>query len=178
MPTPQLQTTLLKVLLPLVVIGAVFVAARRRHLTPHADLALARPPVGQTVLWIVIYATWMLITNRIVGWRGPWDFTPWMRDPLLVDVLRVLAVGILGPVAEELLFRGLFYRLLVPTRLGVAGTIVVLAIVWSVLHYTYSPVVIGILLVDGLLLGTARYTTASMYVPIAMHIVWNLYAVW
>jgi CAAX amino terminal protease family. len=35
-----------------------------------------------------------------------------------------------------------------------------------------------LIFVDGLLLGAARYRTKSVYVPIAMHLLWNLYAIW
>lgn len=178
MMSPQLQKTLLKVLIPLVAIGVVFIVSRRRRFAPRADLALVAPPLGQAILWVLVYAVWMFATDRMVGWRGPWDFTPWTQSSLLVDVLRVLAVCFLGPIAEELVFRGFLYRRLLPTRLGVTGTIIVLGVGWAALHYTYTPLVVGILLVDGLLLGTARYKTGSLYVPIVMHIVWNLYAVW
>ncbi len=67
----------------------------------------------------------------MIGWRGPWDITIWRQSPLFIDALRVLAVGILGPLAEELIFRGLLYGLLSRTRLGVIWTIVFLAGFWA-----------------------------------------------
>jgi len=38
--------------------------------------------------------------------------------------------------------------------------------------------VIGVILADGLLLGLARLASRSVWPPIAMHIFYNLYAVW
>jgi membrane protease YdiL (CAAX protease family) len=83
--------------------------------------------VGLTVAWVAGYAAWMLATNAVMGWRGPWDFTPWRTAPLLVDAGRVLAVSILGPIAEELRFRGVLFGVLV-RRFPVMPVIVVLAI--------------------------------------------------
>ncbi|HVG26682.1 MAG TPA: CPBP family intramembrane glutamic endopeptidase [Acidobacteriaceae bacterium] len=176
--TPQLQKTVLKVVVPLLIIAGVFVIARFRRLSWREDLGLIRPPAGESALWIAVYAAWMLLTDWLMGWRGPWDFTVWAQSPLIVDVLRVLAVSFLGPIGEELAFRGLLYGRLVKTRLGVAGTIVVLAAGWAAIHTDYSLSVILVIFVGGLLLGAARYRTGSVLLPIVMHILWNLYAVW
>jgi len=176
--TPQLQKTLLKVVFPLVVIACVFVVARLRRLSWREDLGLIRPPAGESALWIAVYVAWMLLTDRLIGWRGPWDFTVWVQSPLIVNVLRVLAVSFLGPIGEELTFRGFLYGRLARTRLGVVGTIVVLAAAWAAIHTDYSLPVVLVIFVSGLLLGVARYRTGSVLLPIAMHVVWNLYAVW
>ena len=89
-----------------------------------------------------------------------------------------LAVGILGPTAEELVFRGVLFSRLMTTRLGPVGTIVLLALVWSAIHTSYELRVIAVIFVEGLILGAARWKTGSVIPPILMHIVWNLYAVW
>jgi membrane protease YdiL (CAAX protease family) len=120
----------------------------------------------------------MLGTNAVIGWRGPWDFAPWRNAPLMDDVGRVLGVGILGPVAEELLFRGVFYAWLIRARVRTVPTVMVLAAVWSVAHLAYAPGVMGLIFVDGLLLGSARYRTRSLVVPMLMHVMWNLYVIW
>ena len=90
----------------------------------------------------------------------------------------MLGVGILGPIAEELIFRGLLYGRLVGTRLGAVGSIVILALGWALIHTSYSGVVIAVIFVEGLLLGAARWRTGSVLAPVLMHILWNLYAVW
>jgi membrane protease YdiL (CAAX protease family) len=38
--------------------------------------------------------------------------------------------------------------------------------------------VIAIIVVDGILLGLARWRTGSVFVPIVMHALYNLYAIW
>lgn len=168
----------LKVLIPLVAIAMVFLVARFRGLSLHEDLGLRGSSLTATFFWVGLAAVWMLASNALVNWRGPWDFTPWRETPMLANTLRVLAVGILGPIAEELIFRGLLYGRLAGTRLGAVGSIVVLALAWALIHTSYSATVIAVIFVEGLLLGAARWRTGSVLAPILMHIVWNFYAVW
>jgi membrane protease YdiL (CAAX protease family) len=155
----------------------VLVLFKTKHLS-REDIGLVRPTRLPLTLGIMLlYFGWMLGTNALLGWRGPWDWTPWLAAPLLASILRVLAVGFLGPIAEELIFRGWFFALLKP-KVGVAATLLLTSAGWALLHYDYPWTVIGVILVDGLLLGLARLTSRSVYPPIVMHILYNLYAVW
>ena len=179
----RLGPTLVKVLLPLATIAAALVAARRLRLAWRDDVGLRRPPLAAAAGWFAAYIAWMLGTNALMGWRGPWDFTAWAATPWPVAALRVLAVGVLGPIAEELLVRGLFYARLTRTRLGrtpagAVAVVVLLAAGWAVAHTAYTPGVIGVIFGAGLLLGAARAQTRSVVVPMCMHVAWNLYAVW
>jgi membrane protease YdiL (CAAX protease family) len=162
-----------------VVAGAAIalVLFKTQHMT-REELGLVRPARLPLTLGIMLlYLGWMLGTNALLGWRGPWDWTPWLAAPLPASILRVLAVGVLGPIAEELIFRGWFFGLL-KTRVGVAATLLLTSAGWALLHYDYSWAVIGVIVVDGLLLGLARLASRSVYPPIVMHIIYNLYAVW
>jgi membrane protease YdiL (CAAX protease family) len=169
--------TLVKLAVPLIVIAVAALIRWRRRLSWRDDVGIRPAPAGVTIAWMAGYAVWMLATNAAMDWRGPWDFTPWRTAPILVDAGRVLAVSILGPIAEELLFRGVLFGVLV-RRFPVAPVIVVLAIVWSLLHVSYDWSVIALIFVDGLILGVARDRTRSVIPPMLMHIAWNLYAIW
>jgi membrane protease YdiL (CAAX protease family) len=174
-----LSNPLLKVLLPLVGIGAVWlVSTRRFHLNMRDDLRLVAPAPGPTLLWLALALAWMLGTDYLMNWRGPWNFGPWQVQAGWVSVARVLGVGILGPITEELIFRGLLYARLRQARLNEWLVIMLLAAGWALLHQDYSAAIIAVIFVEGLLLGTARRFTGSLVVPILMHIAWNLYAVW
>ena len=174
----HLGKTALKVLIPLAGIAIVFLVARRRKLSPRDDIGLQPAPIGTGALWVVAGVVWMLGTNYFMNWRGAWDFTVWQQAPWYIDALRILGVGILGPVMEEMIFRGLFYGYLARTKLDVRITIALLAAGWALMHMSYTPGVIAVIFVFGVLLGAARWKTKSLYVPIAMHIAWNLYAIW
>jgi membrane protease YdiL (CAAX protease family) len=175
---PPLQASLLKVALPLLAIGIVVLNLKRRHYSLREYLGLIPPRPSQVALWMALYLGWMLLTNLIMSWRGPWDFSRWANSPMIVNVLRVLGVSILGPIAEELIFRGVLYYRLSRTRLGPIVAIVVLTAAWALLHFSYSPAVIAVIFVSGLILGFARWQSGSVILPILMHIAWNLYAVW
>jgi len=157
-------------------VAIVLVLARTRTL-PRAEMGLVRPSFYPSLLLLALYLAWMLGTDAAIHWRGPWDFGPWLAAPLLASVLRVAAVGFLGPIAEELIFRGWFLGAL-QKRVGPALAILVTAAGWAALHYEYGLAVLGIILVDGLLLGIARWRTGSVYPPILMHVLYNLYAIW
>jgi membrane protease YdiL (CAAX protease family) len=155
---------------------SVIVLFRTRNV-PREELGIVRPPLGLSALLLAVYLGWMLGSDALIHWRGPWDWRPWLAVPLAASAMRVLAVGILGPIAEELLFRGWFFGLL-DKRVGPVLTIVVTGVGWALLHYDYPWQVIAVIVVDGLLLGLARWKTRSVFPPMVMHALYNLYAIW
>jgi len=173
-----LGPTFLKDLIPVAGITSALLVARKSGLSLSGDVGLIAPPLPEGTLWMVLLAVWILGTDYFLRWRGSWDFTAWRNAAPAVAVLRVIGIVILAPISEELIFRGLFYRYLSRTRFGVMLTIVLLAAGWTVLHNTYLPNPAGVVFVAGLMLGAARWRTKSLYVPIAMHLIFNAYAVW
>ena len=155
--------------------AAVVILYRTRNL-PREQMGFARPPLVPAVLFVAVFIGWMLATNALIGWRGRWDFAPWIAAPLGASALRVLAVVLLGPIAEELVFRGFLMGYL--RRFGMPVAIGVSAFSWALLHYSYDWQVIGVIAIDGLLLGLARWRCSSVWVPVAMHMTYNLYAIW
>ena len=165
----------LKLLIPLA--GIAFILWRFRHRDSLAS-ALHFPLARAALPWVLLYLAWMFGTDAVMNWRGGFDFTPWQQAPLLNSAVRVLAVCFAGPLLEELVFRGLLFGALLKTPLKVPGTIIVTAVAWSLLHWDYSPAVIAVIMVQGLILGGARWRTGSVLLPAALHMMWNLYAVW
>jgi membrane protease YdiL (CAAX protease family) len=176
----SLNNPFLKVLLPLSAICVILALAKYKwRLNFQSELFFKAPELKQLLFWTILSTCWMLLTNYLIGWRGEWNFTSWYSQPFYVSVLRVLAVGILGPIAEELLFRGILFSRLQHTRfINKWAIVVVLAAAWAAIHIDYNLQVIAVIFVFGLLLGSATIKSKSILVPIVMHIVWNLYAVW
>jgi len=161
------------------VVAVILVLARMRR-SAHNDMAgfgFAPPKLVPALVLLFVYLGWMLLSDALLHWRGPWDFHPWMQAPLAASAFRMLAVCILGPAAEELLFRGLLFRWL-SDRVPVQATIAITAVAWALLHWSYLWAVIGVIVIDGLLLGLARWRTGSIAPPIAMHALYNFYAIW
>ena len=165
---------LVKVALSAAAIGLVLFKSRN---IPREELGFTRPAMLPALLLLGIYMAWMFGTNALIHWRGPWDFRPWAAAPLLASILRVLAVCFLGPTVEELIFRGWLFALL-RRRVGPVATIGATAVAWALLHYSYGWGVIFVIVVDGILLGLARWRSRSLYPPIVMHMLYNLYAIW
>jgi membrane protease YdiL (CAAX protease family) len=84
-----------------------------------------------------------------------------------------LTLLIIGPLAEELFFRGFLFKGIESSRLGAAGAVIVTSLTWSALHIQYDVYGIISIFLGGLLLGLARARSNSIYPPIVMHIIQN-----
>ena len=160
-----------------IVASAILLFRMKNSTKPLAWFGLRTPPFLPTLILTAIYMAWMFGTDLLTHWRGPWNFEPWRQAPFLASALRVVAVCIFGPLVEELLFRGVAFSWLAE-RINIGLTIVATALAWSLLHYDYPWWVIAIIFVDGLILGVTRWRTRSVLAPAAMHMLYNLYAIW
>ena len=88
-----------------------------------------------------------------------------------------IAVIVVGPVFEEVLFRGFLFEGLRYSRIGVIGAVIVTSLVWAVSHLQYGLFQIAWIFVFGVILGIMRYSTGSLWAPTIMHVSNNLIAV-
>ncbi len=91
----------------------------------------------------------------------------------------VLWIGLVAcaPVYEEVFFRGFMFKGIAASRLRPVGAVVLTSLVWSGAHFQYELFELGMLIVFGIVLGIARLRTRSVLPCIAMHTVFNLFAV-
>lgn len=94
-------------------------------------------------------------------------------DPLFI-VLIVFTVCLLGPLVEELLFRGALLGWLA-RRLPIAAAIVLSALVFAGLHFI--PTLLPFLFVLGLTTGLVRWYTGSTLNSMVVHVCQNTLAV-
>jgi len=87
--------------------------------------------------------------------------------------LLVLVVVFLGPFFEELFFRGFFFVGLRASRLGAAGAVIITSLIWAAIHLQYSFAGMAQILVMGLVLGTVRHKTGSLWSSTIIHVLWN-----
>jgi len=169
--------TLVKVAAPLFAIVALLVVNRVRRL-PADFLGLQKPRLSVFLGWMVAWIAWVAVSEvigRAVGQEPP---RPW-HYPAVVTALRILAIGIIGPIAEELVFRGvalyvLWRRLALPAWLAV----LISAALWAVIHTQYDPITIAFIVADGIILGAARLHSKSTFTPIAMHVFGNFFSIY
>lgn len=97
-----------------------------------------------------------------------------LRDPISIIVVGFFATT-LGPLCEELIFRGFVLPLLVRS-LGALGGILLTAIPFALMHgpqYHWSWQHLTLLSGVGCVFGWARYSTGSTAVPAVMHAGYN-----
>jgi membrane protease YdiL (CAAX protease family) len=93
----------------------------------------------------------------------------WDPDRLGAFIAVGLTIAFVGPVAEELMFRGVGFALLEPYGKWVA--IVGTGILFGALHGLL--VALPILAAFGVILGWLRWRTASVYPSILLHVAFN-----
>jgi CAAX protease family protein len=100
-------------------------------------------------------------------------FTSARRDGWLVPLL--LAVVLVGPIGEEIMFRGFLYRGWV--RPGFVVTpVLVLTLLWSAMHMQYDWFGIMQVFLTGLVLAWLRWLSGSTALTIVLHMLVNLEA--
>jgi hypothetical protein len=84
-----------------------------------------------------------------------------------------VAVVLFAPVFEETFFRGFLFAGLERSRLGAVGTIIFTSLVWASLHLQYNFIGMATILILGLVLGTVRLKTRSVWPTVMIHALWN-----
>lgn len=129
------------------------------------------------------YALYGPLLALAVGIGGALLQTPEMQMPmmeLLRDRISIVLVGVfavsLGPLCEELAFRGFFLPLLARS-LGPAAGVLVTAVVFSMLHgpqYAWSWRHLLLITSAGVAFGAVRLWTGSTSAATVMHATYNL----
>jgi len=100
-------------------------------------------------------------------------FTSARRDGWLVPLL--MAVVVVGPIGEEIMFRGFLYRGWV--RPGFVVTpVIMLTLLWSAMHMQYDWFGISQVFLTGLVLAWLRWLSGSSALTIVLHMLVNLEA--
>ena len=103
---------------------------------------------------------------------------------VMIDVYRTadfkpvlwLAIIILGPAVEEIIFRGFLFHGWKESRLGSWGTIVLTAASWAIIHLQYDFYGIATIFAYGIFLGLVRLRTGSVLLCTGLHCALNLIA--
>ncbi len=141
-------------------------------------LGLRLPTLRATLGWLGIFIV-LGAALELLAWLFPAFRTEFMSRILgsTTDrMMMVLGVGIAAPLFEEFLLRGLLYgslRFVVDKHVAVALT----AGIFTLMHLQYEVMVMLLILPIGVVLGYARANTGSIWVPVLLHVINNLYSV-
>jgi hypothetical protein len=131
-----------------------------------AGPALLRGLLGGTALFVVTIAVIAALGGyRVVGWGS------------VAGALSVLGLMTGVAVTEELLFRGALFRL-VEERGGTGTALGVSAALFGALHLVTPAATpwgaVAVAAEAGLLLGAAYVATRTLWLPVGLHLGWNL----
>jgi membrane protease YdiL (CAAX protease family) len=158
----------------LLILGIVLVIAS--GLDPREAFALRRPTswglaaglaVGLLVTLLIVSAVLEPLLGA--GEEQGLDPSGWRPERAPALALNAIVTALLGPLVEELLFRGIGYYLLV--QFGAIAAIVVTAIAFALTHGI--AVGLPIFFIIGVGLGYIRYRTESIYPPLLLHAGFN-----
>jgi uncharacterized protein len=152
-----------------------------RHLQDAWNIGVLKN--GRNYLWVIggfifhwlLYSwlhhippqsTWNLLTSPVSHY--PFDTTAWQKTQYL------LCSGLVVPVCEEAINRGLIFRKLEETK-GTIISIVVSSLVFTVIHHSLDVLYIIQLLAAGILLALTYRYTRSLLFPILLHGIWNIF---
>jgi membrane protease YdiL (CAAX protease family) len=125
------------------------------------------------VLQIVLLLLGFVI-GRFVPFPRDTPFDALLRRPYTILLIAVFAMT-LGPLMEELFFRGFLYPVLA-RRFGMSGAIATTALGFGLLHaaqYGYSYASVALIFCVGLALGTVRAKKDSVAAGFLVHTAYN-----
>ena len=170
---PVLGPTLFKLAIPTLTVGAVLAVSRMKGVSWTDDLGFKAPAPKTILAWLAAWCLLILGEEFLIRTLGMTQAQPWPEYSLLIVALRILAIGIMGPLAEETVVRGLLLHKLGGTKLGPTGAMLVLAALWAAAHYKYGLGTVAMIAFDGVILGLARQKGGSLWIPISMHMLGN-----
>jgi membrane protease YdiL (CAAX protease family) len=139
------------------------------------DLGLRAPVMNQVWPWALLYMAW-IGAERIAASFSPvaTDFA-WLQElEQLSPVENILLTLVIGPITEELLYRGALFSALT-RRWGLRTAVVVPSILWALFHSQYELWLITSIALSGVLLAIIRWKSGSLSVPIGLHVAGNLF---
>lgn len=147
-----------------VMVIAVFLGARWAEVSPR----WMATKQWLVLVWAVIAALGMIIPMTWLQENMP-ELPNWIEDQqemLLGNYWGYLAIGLLAPLAEEIVFRGAILRTLLTTARPMAA-IIISALLFALVHM--NPAQMPYAFIAGLLLGWMYWRTGSILPGMAYH---------
>ena len=169
-------------LLPMLMLVAAWLFGVRRHRAPWQALGFTRPRPRDIVAlpWLVLFLSlfsFALYTLLMDAWSADSLSPPSLPEDALGEgvykTLNLAAIGLLGPMAEEVFFRGFLLTALV-SPLGVLRAAAVSSAVFALSHGSLGLLVP--VFVSGMLLSWLYIKTRSIWPPFAAHAAQNILA--
>src|SRR2546430_17508234 len=107
----EVKNTLSHVAWPVVSIAVVVIVKTLRGMSWRDDLGLRGSSLSESSLWLSLFIVLVVAEEVVAKVLGIAEVEPWgTKYSKVVMTIRVFAMVVLAPLSEELMFRGLLYR--------------------------------------------------------------------
>lgn len=134
----------------------------------------------QILLVTLFFILYSVLVNQLIMWSGLHLLFPYYSEEVAVSLFNTsillavyLAVALLAPISEELIYRGLIYRRL-RDYLDVKWAMVMSALIFGLIHGNMVQFVFAFLI--GLALAAVYERYKTIWAPIAAHMAVNLFS--
>jgi hypothetical protein len=125
---------------------------------------------------VTLFALFAELLAHLAGWPFMPDFMIEAYATAYFPPLFWIALIVAAPLFEEVFFRGFLFEGFQRSRVGPIGAVFLTALVWTILHVQYGAYELSAIFALGIIFGLARWKTQSIYPPLAMHSLFNLFA--
>jgi membrane protease YdiL (CAAX protease family) len=156
-------------------VGLLMLMARQTGIGAADYLGLKWPKRGEVIVGVLAMVALVAVGNLVTWGLGQNIVTPFQfdiyRTASAAGWLPILwlAVVVVTPIGEEVLFRGFLFRGWHRSPGDVWLVIVATAALWALIHLQYDLFVIVQIFVVGLVLGWFRWVTGSTLLAILLH---------
>jgi len=120
--------------------------------------------LGLVAISLTVALMWMFGTYHVTGVNPP------------IALVTTLAIGLVPAFGEEILFRGVLYRI-IEGSLGTWAALLITSVLFGAAHLSNPHAswfaALAIAIEAGLMLGAAYTLTQRLWLPIGMHFAWN-----
>lgn len=131
-----------------------------------------RPLIRATYLTLLLVVVLAIVGSLMDTPDSDWQIETYENASYLP--LLWIAIVLVAPIYEEVLFRGFLFTGIQESKLGPIGAILITSLGWAILHSQYDVYGITTIFILGIAFGIARLSTKSIFVPTTMHIINNL----
>jgi uncharacterized protein len=171
--------TLIRLAAELLALLVLCLVLRARGKPLREVFGLVPVPRATMAGWVAAFVVLVVLEALLEPLLGFPPARPWEDRYGATEMLvRLVGIVLVGPITEELIFRGAAFTQLARTGLEASGAIAVTAAIFAILHLQYGPGPVTMILIDGLFYGLARAKTGSVLVPLVCHMIGNSYAAW
>jgi hypothetical protein len=160
-------------------VGFLTLFASRTGVSAADYLGLKWPSRGEFLFGLAATVA-LIVAGNLVSWLlGHNLVTPFQTDIYTTAsaagwlLWLLIAVAIVTPIGEEILFRGFLFRGWLRKPGDAWPVIVATSLLWAVIHVQYDWYIIGQIFAFGLLLGWLRWATGSTILTILLHALIN-----